>query len=171
MYPLAHKGMGPVSTFISGGPTWLKRNSRRDPAMVSTWQQDFRIFSGFPPRCLVHDQLSNTRHVHHSFCFLVVAPLVRMSWALVCWFSSGLHVRQLQQGGLFPPLGCTLNWTPYHSYGFCQNTYLVTCPCHCCCSTGYLCPCLCNLGGLCDPCSRVHFELGSVFLDSTYVRS
>jgi len=81
MYPLAHKGMGPVSTFISGGPTWLKRKSGRDPAMVSTWQQDFRIFSGFPPRCLVHDQLSNTKHVHHSFCFLVVAPLVRMSWA------------------------------------------------------------------------------------------
>ena len=71
-----------VSTFISVEPTWLKRKSGRDPAMVSTWQQDFRIFSGFPPRCLVHDQLSNTKHVHHSFCFLVVAPLVRMSWDL-----------------------------------------------------------------------------------------
>ena len=79
MYPLAHKGMGPVSTLISVGRLG---KSRRYPAMVSTWQQDFRIFSGFPPRCLGYDQLSSIRHVHHSFCFLVVAPLARMSWDL-----------------------------------------------------------------------------------------
>jgi len=109
--------------------------------------------------------------VHHSFCFLVVAPLARMSWDLVCWFSGDPLVHQLQLGGLYPPLGCTSSWTPYRSCDFCQNTYLVKCPCHCCCNTGYLCPCPCNLDILSGLCIRVHFGLGSVFADSTCVRS
>jgi len=81
--------------------------------MLSCNVLDMGRISGYTywisPGELIYDKPSNTRHVLHSFYFLGVAPLARMSWDLVCWFSGGLHVHQLQLDGLCPPLGCTLS--------------------------------------------------------------